>query len=80
MYKVIKIVPPLPAAVNASMNATLDWRNGLSKAQFNQEGAPSRLQIKISSCGATSLPALLNNPATIKTPLYIKKIQLFFTP
>ena len=56
----------------ANMNVLPHWSNDLPLAHYNQEGVPSWLQIEISSCGATSLPALLNNCAKMKTPLYIK--------
>lgn len=57
---------------SGNMNVLLHWRNGLPLAHCNQEDIPSWLQIEMSSCGATSLPALLNNPAKMKPPPYIK--------
>lgn len=54
----------------ANLNALLHWQNGMPTVS-SQGGVPSWLQIEISACGATSLPALLNNPAKTKTPPYI---------
>ena len=66
----------------------LYWCNGLPVAHYNQEGVPSWLQIEIYLCGATSLPALLNNQICKYKHLFIgnpiilnslswKQIQLF---
>ena len=54
----------------ANLNALLYWQNGMPTVG-SQGGIPSWLQIEISSCGSTSLPALLNNPAKTKTPPHI---------
>lgn len=51
----------------ANVNVLLYWHNSLPLAHYNQEGVSTWLLIEISSCGATSLPALLNNPENIKT-------------